>query len=176
MKKDVKHPYRILHPKIPSIIVSISEDGIPNPMACSWAMPAGARHVAISVKKTRYTHQLLSATKEFTLNIPTKKLLKGVWIAGTLSGKERDKAKHAKLTYTPSRFVKAPVIKQCIGHLECRIVQRVDLGEYDLFIGEILAGYAEERFFKDVWEDAQILLHLGKDRFSVSSGVFVAGD
>jgi len=33
----------------------------------------------------------------------------------------------------------APILKDCVGYVECRVVQAVDAGDHTLFIGEVVA-------------------------------------
>ncbi|MCD6409581.1 MAG: flavin reductase family protein [Candidatus Verstraetearchaeota archaeon] len=167
--------FKLLHPKVTTLIVAVDEQGKPNVMACSWAMPVSEEppQVAISLWRESYTNELIKKTKEFTVNIPPAKLLKQVWIAGTKSGKKVDKIKLAGFAPQPSRKVKPPVIAECIAHMECKLSQAVEAGECTLFIGEVVEVYADEELFKKgMWslEKAELLLHAGGKLFITPSG------
>jgi len=169
MKKDIKdEAYRLLHPKPALLITSISRDGKTNVMSCAWATPVSEEPmlVLICLGKGGYTSELIEQTEEFVINIPTKKLMKAINVCGTKSGREFDKAKLAGLTYKPAKKVKPAIIEECVGHIECKLNRKIDGGECNIFIGEIVAAYADEKIFKEVWRtDADIPLHLGGSHF-----------
>lgn len=165
MKKIIKSDiYHLLHPKITFFLTSIDKKGKPNVMTCAWATPVSEEPpvVIVCVSKEHYTTKLIQQTKEFVINIPTKKLLKALWICGKTSGRETDKFKKANLEIIKAKKVKAPIIKNCIGHIECRLWKTVDAGECYAFFGRVLSANADERYFKKgSWvEKAEIPLHL----------------
>jgi hypothetical protein len=84
--------------------------------------------IAMSLWEKEYTHALIDETGEFTVNIPSSKLLKQVWLAGTRSGSKMDKAKLLKVSFTTSSTIKVPGIEECIGTLECRVKDRMKFG------------------------------------------------
>lgn len=170
MKKELKkETYGMLHPKLTLLITSISTTGKPNVMSCAWATPVSEEPplLLICLGKGGYTSELIRQTEEFVINIPTDKLMKAINVCGTKSGREIDKAKLAHLTYEPAKKVKVPTIKECIGHLECKLNRRIDGGECNIFIGEIVSAYADEKYYKNMWlEKARIPLHLGGENFA----------
>lgn len=95
------------------LLTSISKDGRPNVMSCAWATPV----VIVCVEKSAYTAELIKQTREFAINIPTKQLLKALWICGKTSGRNSDKFKKAGLEITGAKKVKAPLIEGCAGYI-----------------------------------------------------------
>jgi flavin reductase (DIM6/NTAB) family NADH-FMN oxidoreductase RutF len=166
MKKNIASDiYHLLHPKMTFLLTSISKDGNPNVMTCAWATPVSEEPpiVIICLSKEHYTTKLIKQTKEFVINIPAKRLLKALWICGKTSGRDTDKFKKAKLKTSPAKKVKAPVISDCIGHIECKVWKAVDAGECFAFFGKVLSAYADIKYFrKGLWsKQAEIPLHLG---------------
>lgn len=104
--------------------------------------------IAMSLWEKEYTHALIDETGEFTVNIPSSKLLKQVWLAGTRSGSKMDKAKLLKVSFTTSSTIKVPGIEKCIGTLECRVKDRMKFGEQILYVAEVKRACAEEGLFK----------------------------
>lgn len=169
MKTEIKEEgYFLLHPKL-AILVATQRAGKPNVMTAAWCTPVSDDPfiIALCLGKDSLTAGNITATKEFTLNIPTRKLLNAVWLCGTRSGRKLDKAKAARLTYGRARKISAPVINECIGHLECRLRQRHEYGECYIFIADVLSAYAEKELMKEgAWsEKAKVLLHLGSNKF-----------
>lgn len=157
--------YHLLHPKITFFLTSISKDGNPNVMTCAWATPVSDEPslLVICVSKESYTAELIKQTKEFVINIPSKKLLPALWICGKSSGRNTDKFKKAKIKTSSAKKVGAPIINDCAGHIECKLWKTVEAGECYVFFGKVLSAYADNRYFKkDVWSaKADIPLHLG---------------
>ncbi len=165
MKSDI---YHLMHPKMAFFLTSIAKDGKPNVMACAWATPVSEEPpiVVVCVSKESYTVELIRQTKEFVINIPTKKLLKALWICGKTSGRDTDKFKKAGLKYSKAKSVKSPVIDECIGHIECKLWKAVDAGECYAFFGKVISAYADDKYMKKgLWsQKAEIPLHLGGSR------------
>lgn len=160
--------YRLLHPKMVFFLTSISKDGKPNVMACAWATPVSEEPpiMIVCVSKESYTAELIKETKEFVINIPTKKLLKALWICGKTSGREVDKFEKSGLKYSNAKSVKAPLIDGCIGYIECKLWRTVEAGECCAFLGKVLHAEADDDYIsKGLWKDsADIPLHLGGNR------------
>ena len=170
MKKEIRNEsYLLMHPKPTLLITSISRTGKPNVMACAWATPVSEEPplLLVCLAKGGYTSELIEQTQEFVINIPTEKLMKAIHVCGTKSGRQVDKVKLARLNYQPAKKVKVPIIKECIGHIECRLNRRIDGGECNIFIGEIVTAYADEKLYREVWSTrARIPLHLGGVHFA----------
>jgi len=166
MLKQIKSGvYHLLHPKITFFLTSISRTDKPNVMTCAWATPVSDEPpiVVVCVSRESYTAELIKQTKEYVINIPSRELLKALWICGKTSGRNTDKFKKAKLKTASAKKVKAPILSDCIGHIECKLLKTVEAGECYAFFGKVLAAYADDRYFKkDVWTaKAGIPLHLG---------------
>ncbi|MCD6125579.1 MAG: flavin reductase [Thaumarchaeota archaeon] len=53
---------------------------------------------------------------------------------------------------SPARKVKPPIINECMTHLECRLHDKIEVGECAIFIGEGLeVYYSKEVFEKGMW-------------------------
>jgi flavin reductase (DIM6/NTAB) family NADH-FMN oxidoreductase RutF len=168
--------FKLLHPRPVVLVCSISKKDKPNIMACSWITPVSEEPplIALALWREGYTHSLIEETKEFTINVPSASLLKQVWIAGTKSGRKVDKITLTKLKLVPAKKVKPPVIEECMGHLECRLLSSMKAGECNIYVGEVVEAYADESLFKKgVWtEDANILLHSGGKFFTTPKASF----
>lgn len=161
------------------LVTTIGLDGKPNIMSAAWTTPVSSAPplVAISIAPARYSHSLIEENGEFVLNIPSRAVAKEVEYCGRVSGKNLDKFKAAKLTAEPAKRVKAPIVKECIGHLECRTVNSVPAGDHTVFIGEVLAAYADESLFSErSWnlEEAKVLQQLTSNFYSTPGKPFPA--
>jgi flavin reductase (DIM6/NTAB) family NADH-FMN oxidoreductase RutF len=159
-----------------TILVTAQLGESSNIITLAWQTPVSSSPplVAISVAPTRYSHQLISESKEFVINVPPLSLLKTTVYCGTVSGRDQDKLKGAGLTREPAQIVSAPLIAECIGHLECKVVKQISAGDHTLFLGEVVAASAAEVLFDQVWqvddERAKTIHHLGGEFFAAPNG------
>lgn len=156
--------YRLLHPKVVFLLTSTSKDGKHNVMACAWATPASEEppRVIICVSKEHYTAELILQTQEFAINIPTKEMVKAIWICGSKSGRKIDKFREAKLKKFQASNISAPLIEGCAGFIECRVIQSIDAGECYAFLADVISCKVDEKYFKKgVWISETIPMHLG---------------
>ncbi len=84
---------------------SVDSKGKPNIIALGWCMPTSfdPPMMAISVGKTRYSHQLISESREFVLAFPSEEMGKEVLYCGTHSGRDVDKFKETGLVPVPAK-------------------------------------------------------------------------
>lgn len=169
MLREIKfNIYHLLHPKMVFFLTSISKDGNPNVMTCAWATPVSDEPpiVVVCVSKESYTAELIRQAKEFVINIPSKKMLKALWLCGKISGRDVDKFKRAGLKYSKAKVVKSPLIKDCLGYIECKLWKCIEAGECYAFFGKVLYAEADDDYLlKGLWKvSADIPLHLGGSR------------
>ncbi len=157
------------------ILVSSAYKDKSSIITIAWHCPISIKPPAlgIAVGKTRFSRELIEKSEEFVVNIPDWKLLKAMLICGTISGREVDKFKEAKLTpEKAAKLLKAPKIKECLGAIECALIDKVPVGDHIMFLGEVVYAEAEEDFFQNgFWntEKAELIYHLGGNRFMKSS-------
>ncbi|MCX8151229.1 MAG: flavin reductase family protein [Candidatus Bathyarchaeota archaeon] len=171
MEIDLQYAYRLLHPMHTFIISCGGKTGKPNVTTVAWAMPTSVNPplVAVSLSPQRHSHSLIEETQEFIINVPTFELLQSVYACGTFSGRSFDKFKKAGLTPIPAKKVKVPAIRECIAHIECKVDSKITTGDHTVFIGKILAAYANQGVFTERYnlEAAKMLYHAGGNNFAV---------
>jgi flavin reductase (DIM6/NTAB) family NADH-FMN oxidoreductase RutF len=111
-----------------------------NIITVSWAGMACTHPpmLTVSLRKSRHSHAVILATKEFVVNIPTSKQREAVELCGTSSGKDTDKFSLSGLSKVPASVVAAPLIAECPINLECKVRHVLPLGSHDLFVAEIV--------------------------------------
>lgn len=166
----VEEAYRLINPGCLVLVTSAYRDRY-NVMAAAWQTPLSKRPplVGIAIAAQHFTAELIAASEEFALNIPGADLLKQVVRCGKVSGREKDKFKAAGLTPVGAKKVRAPLIAECLGHLECGVVDRYKTGDHYFFVGEVLAASADKDLFIESWgESAEMIHHLGGNWFYLS--------
>jgi flavin reductase (DIM6/NTAB) family NADH-FMN oxidoreductase RutF len=124
----------------PVVLVATNDGKKNNIMTISWTMVLDfAPRFAITTGDWNYSFTALRRTKECVIAIPTVDLLDKVVGIGTCSGKDTDKFAQFKLTPVPGRVVKAPLIKECLANIECRVVDIVR--KHNIVVLEAVAAH-----------------------------------
>ena len=103
----------------------------------------------VSVRPTRWTHGILTETREFVINLPLARDAKKVDYCGIYTGAKIDKMEKCGFHTVPSTVVAAPGIAECPVQIECRVTEIRPLGTHDCFVAEILAVTADEALFDE---------------------------
>ncbi len=104
--------------------------------------------VHVSIRPSRHSHRMIRESGCFTVNVPTRELLRAVDLCGVVSGRDGDKFARAGLTPLDGEKVSAPIVAECPVNLECRVLTTVPLGNHDMFVGETVARRADEGLVK----------------------------
>jgi flavin reductase (DIM6/NTAB) family NADH-FMN oxidoreductase RutF len=97
--------------------------------------------IAISIAPSRFTHGLIAGAGEFALSWPGEDQAEPTLYCGTHSGRTTDKFAAMRFTVRPARKVRAPLIAECAGHLECRVCGRLETGDHTIFAAEVLCAW-----------------------------------
>ena len=147
----------MLYP-VPAVMVSCARKGEkPNIITVAWAgtVCSSPAMLSIAVRKERYSHAIISETKEFVVNLVTKKLTFATDYCGVKSGRDVDKFKEMHLTPQESQNVSAPGIAESPVNIECRVVDVKPLGSHDLFIAEVVGVTVDDSYM-----DSKNVFHL----------------
>jgi flavin reductase (DIM6/NTAB) family NADH-FMN oxidoreductase RutF len=171
----------------PTVLVSSAHGGRRNVMAAAWnmALDFDPPKVAVVIDKSTLTRELVEASGEFVLNVPAREQAALTLAVGSESGRGMDKlgkvgadslcvpGKALRAQATAASRVCAPLIDGCLAWLECRVIPEPHIEKtYDLFLGEVLAAWADPAVFSDGrWhfpDDARRSIHY------ISGGSFFA--
>ena len=78
------------------------------------------------------------------MNLPTSGMVETVDRCGNVSGRDVDKFVEFRLTPVPAEKVRPPLIAECPVNIECRVLSIQEIGDHDLFLGEVLAEHVAE--------------------------------
>jgi len=166
---DSELAYRLLHPRHTVLVTCVNKAGKANIITLAWSMPTSIDPpmVVISIAPKRLSHRMIKKTGEFVINVPTMKIVKQTLFCGRISGIKCDKFKGAPLTSAPAKKVRSPTIKECVAHLECKLVQTIPTGDHTLFVGEVVAAYVNRGVFKKTFNVKRVkpVFHMGGDSF-----------
>ena len=132
-------PGALLAP-VPAVMVSCKRPGErPNIITLAWVGTVNSEPpmCSISVRKERYSHDIIQSSGEFIINLCGQDQLNATDYCGVKSGRDEDKFAACGLTPLPVEGFTAPAIAQCPVYLACRVKSIQELGSHDLFLGEI---------------------------------------
>lgn len=143
-------PSEKLFPMPATLIVGMA-DGAVDVLAAAWigTVCGAPPTIAIGLRKVRRTLELIEASGELTINIPTTAMAAVVDYCGTVSGRATDKFAATGLTLLPGEAVATPIIEQCPYNLECRVSSSVEVGEYHVLLVEVVGSRADESVITD---------------------------
>jgi flavin reductase len=94
--------------------------------------------VLVAVEKKSHSHASLKRSRCFAINFLTREQ----------ESISRRFAKHGPKDFsgieTTTAVTGVPILAGSLGYVDCRVVNVIDGGDHDIFIGEIVAGEARE--------------------------------
>ena len=136
--------YRLLEPG-PVVMVTTARAGRANIMTMSWHMMMEFEPpiVGCVISDRNYSFEILKATRECVINIPTVELAETVVGCGNTSGRRVNKFKAFGLTPVAAACVKPPLIAECYASLECRVIDGKLVAKYNFFVLEVVKAWID---------------------------------
>ena len=112
------------------ILVNTKNGNKLNTMTVSWGQIGREWEkfvFTIYIRHTRFTHEQIEASKEFTISIPlerTTQIAKAIGFCGYRNGKNIDKFTECNLTPVNGLEVHSPAIKEIPLTLECKVIYK----------------------------------------------------
>jgi flavin reductase (DIM6/NTAB) family NADH-FMN oxidoreductase RutF len=145
LKKNIG-PALWLCPTPVVLVGTYDENEKPNLATLAWVGICCSEppSVQVSIRKNRHTHAAIVAREVFSVNVPSVKYVVETDFAGLTSGKDTDKFAATKLTPVRGQMIDAPLVMEFPISMECRLTHTLSLGSHDMFVGEILACWADD--------------------------------
>jgi len=122
------------------IVSSFLEDKLNGQIANTvFQVTAEPACLAVCLNKENLTHNYVQKSNMFSISILSEDVpMIFIGRFGFKSGKDIDKFAETEYSISSSGL---PIIKEfTLGHVECRVVNQVDVGTHTLFIGEMVDG------------------------------------
>ena len=130
IEKSNWKPGNVLSP-VPAVLVSCggSLEWKPNLITIAWtgSICSEPPMLSISVRPERYSYDIIQATGEFAVNVPSLRQAKATDWCGMVSGRDVDKFSNNGLTPAPAVKVQCPIVLQ-LPVIECRVKEALKLG------------------------------------------------
>ncbi|MYM75349.1 flavin reductase [Duganella sp. FT134W] len=144
--------YRLLNHG-PTVLVSASHGGVENVMSAAWscALDFAPPKVTVVLDKATATRPLVEQSGYFVLQVPNVAQLQLTYDVGHTSANEApDKlAKFGVQLFRVDGY-DVPLVVGSSAWLICKVLSEPRNEQvYDLFIGEVVAAYADDRVFQN---------------------------
>ena len=142
---------------VPPTMVTCSDGEHDNVFTVAWTGITNTipPKTYISVRPSRYSHELIEKSGVFAINLTTKELVRAADTCGVFTGRKVNKLEKCKLATVPAQEIDCPILESSPLVLECRVTDQIPLGSHDMFLADIVAVDVEESL---IGEDGK--LHL----------------
>ena len=138
---DLRKAFTLVEPG-PVVLVTTFDGTKNNIMTISWTMVVDfSPQFAITTGPWNHSYLALRKTRECVIAVPTADLLDKVVGVGTCSGAATDKFEKFGLTPVKGRYVKAPLIQECLANIECQVADFVK--KHNIVVMKGLAAYLD---------------------------------
>jgi len=109
-----------------------------NGMVASWVSQVSFAPplIMVAIKKERYSHGMIEEGKVFAVNILSAEQHE---LIPAFKGKNNPAEKFLHTPHEPKN-TGAPIIKDALAYLDCKLVEQFTPGDHTLFIGEVVEG------------------------------------
>lgn len=149
-KKVMWKPGTFLYP-LPAVMVSCGTMEKSNIITVAWTgiINTDPAMVYISVRPTRHSYNMIKEQGEFVINLTSQKLARATDWCGVKTGAKVDKFKEMNLHKQKANFVKCPMIEESPVSVECKVKEIRELGSHHMFVAEVLAINADEKYINE---------------------------
>ncbi|MCU4530912.1 flavin reductase family protein [Acinetobacter baumannii] len=171
--------YRLLNHG-PTVLVSAKHQSTENVMAASWAcaLEFSPAKVTVVLDKMVFTRSLVEQSGWFALQVPVAQQAQMVVDVGSESLKDYPNKLNefgVKLFYKDG--FQTPLVEGCVAWLLCKLIPEPHNQEaHDLFIGEVVSAWADDRVFKDGhWQFDDVPIELKTLHYIAGGQFYVIG-
>jgi flavin reductase (DIM6/NTAB) family NADH-FMN oxidoreductase RutF len=149
---ELAKAYRLLNHG-PTVLVSASHGGVDNVMSAAWscALDFAPPKVTVVLDKATATRPLVEKSGYLVLQVPNVGQLQLTYEVGHVSAHDTpDKLAKAGVELFRVEGYDVPLVAGSSAWLVCKVLPEPRNEQvYDLFIGEVVAAYADDRVFSN---------------------------
>ncbi len=136
---------------LPPVLVTCGTQNAPNAITIAWTgiINSHPPKTYISVRKERFSHEIISKNKEFIINLPTAPIIRAIDYCGVKSGRDENKFEKTGLGLQKVKGYKCPMLEQSPVSLACRVTEIIELGTHDMFLADITDVFVAEELMDE---------------------------
>jgi flavin reductase (DIM6/NTAB) family NADH-FMN oxidoreductase RutF len=153
---------------MPTTLVGATVNGKPNFLTVAHVgiLNHGTpQYLSVGLGKVHYSNAGISRNRTFSICMPSEDLMVKTDYCGLKTGKKVDKAALFDIFF--GELKTAPMIRQCPVNMELRLHDVLDFDTHDIFIGELVQTYADDKVLTNGKIDVSKLRPLLFDMASV---------
>ena len=145
MQKVPIGPETLIYPQ-PVVLVGANIDSKPNFLAVGACGVANTEPpmISVAIRHSRYTERGFRQNMTFSINLPSRDMVRETDYCGIVSGSKVNKVEVCKFRIFYGKLENTPLIEQCPINLKCKVVHILDLDSHSLFIGLVEEGYISD--------------------------------
>jgi len=156
MNKTKFDEIRISHfPRSVIVVTSKNIKGEVGATTISWngVLSSQPPVIGVSFLPDSFTRNCIIESREFVINVPDTNYLTEVNYLGSISGSWEYKLSRLKsdtgkiLSLADSEKINTPRIKEFYLNFECRVINALQIGLYDCFLGLVLNMFTSQHLF-----------------------------
>jgi flavin reductase (DIM6/NTAB) family NADH-FMN oxidoreductase RutF len=124
-------------------VVTVAADGEEHGMTANWVTQAAFEPpmVAVAVENTSQTIEMIRDAHHFALSVLHDGQRELAGRLGRSSGQAPEKLKGVRTKPAPGTG--SPVLADCLGWVECRVISALPAGDHTLVLGEVVGAGVE---------------------------------
>lgn len=150
VKKTIWKPGTMLYP-VPVVMVTCGNLEKSNIITLAWTGTINSEPpmTSISIRKDRFSHDIIAKEGCYTINLVTRELCKKADFCGVKSGRDIDKSKVLGIDLTPASVVSSPLIANSPVNIECVLERIIELGSHDMFMGKVVSVSVANKYIDE---------------------------
>lgn len=150
MDREIWKPGTMLNP-VPVVLVTSKFENIENVFTVAWTgtICSDPAMTYISVRKERYSYDLIKNSGKFCINLVNEDLVYVADYCEVRSGKNENKFKIMNLETKKATNFDCPIIVKSPVVLECEVTQINELGSHDMFLAKILSVDVDKKYMDE---------------------------
>lgn len=132
-------------------------------LSCHVMMEFEPTLIGCVISSFSHSYDLLLASGECAINIPSVDLRETVLGCGHSTGQDIDKFERYELSTRSGKLVSAPLINECFANLECELVDRSRVQQYCFFVLQVVRGWIDPQR-----QNSCTLHHRGQGQFMIA--------
>lgn len=150
MSRQIWKPGTFVYP-VPAVIVTCSDGKVNNALTVAWTgtICTDPAMTYISIRKERYSYDIIKNSGKFCINLTTKDLAYATDYCGVKSGKDEDKIEKLGLYLEKASKIDCPIIAESPVSIECEVKEIKELGSHDMFIANVVAINVDEKYIDE---------------------------
>jgi flavin reductase (DIM6/NTAB) family NADH-FMN oxidoreductase RutF len=135
----------------PTVLVGADVDGKPDFAVVAWTGAAASTPPAVSIalQHPRYSLKGIRRNLTFSVNIPSREMVRETDYCGLISGAKTDKVKDCKFKVFYGKTPNTPLIEQCPINMECEVLHILNMGSHALVIGKVVETHVSDDCLTD---------------------------